>query len=478
MRRYFSIIATASFCLFLSFQTQGQETWNLEKCIRYAQENSLILEQATFGVEFAEINKKQATQSRYPNLSGNSGLQLNFGRSIDPTSNEFITDQFLSNNFSVSSGVMLFNAGNINNSIKQSKIDLSAAHEDVKQAQNDIALTVANSFLTILLAQEELENVQYQNELAQKQLDQVDKFIRAGSRPQNDRLDFVAQLATSEQSIILAENNLAMAFLNLKQQLRLDPSFNLQLERPSLDIPIESDPDLASFSIVYNEAIKTRPNIRAGEFRLQSAQLNKRITESSLYPRITLSGSLGTNYSNKGLRFTGEKENVFSETEVFVNDVPVTIGQEFEIDLVEKSPYTSQLDENISYGFGINVSIPIYNNYSNKAAIERSKVNIYSVRNNNDQLKDNLKTTIQSVIAEARTAKKAFEVSNRSLEAQEAAFNNTEKKFNLGASSSFEYINAKNQLESAKINQLVSKYDYLFKLKVLDYYSGKPIKLD
>ena len=157
--------------------------------------------------------------------------------------------------------------------------------------------------------------------------------------------------------------------------------------------------------------------------------------------------------------------------------MPITIETPIDIPNLENTPYLNQIDENLSYGIGLNLNYPIYNNYATKAGIERSKLNIINAQTQAEIQKNNLKTTVQQAIADAKAARRKLNASERSLEAQQASFSNAEKRFNAGTINSFEYVTIKNALAQAEVNAVLSKYEYLFALKIIDFYMGKSIKI-
>lgn len=435
------------FCIILltSITSQAQEAWDIERCISYAWENSILVKQGLYGVELEEVNKKQSIHSKYPNLSGSANMSLNFGRSLDITTDAFTTESILSTNYGISSGVLLWNAGRITKGIEQSELNLDAAKNDAEQSRRDIALNVGIAYLNALFAEENLTIVKNSLELTNQQLDQIDKLIAAGSRPRNDRLDIVAQMSTDEQQIVTAENNLMVAILNLKQLMNLDVETDIKLVPPPETIYIETDPDQLSFREVYNEALTHQPNLQAGEARLKSAEIGVEIANSGKYPSVFANGSVGTAHSNR---------NFLDQT------------------------YIEQLDQNLRYGLGIGANIPIYDNYNTKSNVQRAKLNVLNTQAQNDQLYQNVRTNVQQALSDARAAKRALQASEKTMEARQAAFDNSEKRFNLGAINTFEFVNTKNQYESSKINYIIAKYDYLFRSKIVDFYMGKTISLD
>lgn len=453
----------------------AQEVWNLEKCINRAMQNNIDIQQGRLSIEQARISNKTAIHSRYPSLNGSTNLGLNFGRTIDPTNNEFITQSFFSNGISLSSNVTLFNAGRISNTIKQSEVDQESANYSVKQSERDIALFVANSYLNVLFAQENLKNAIAQQGLNTEQYNQVKSLINAGVRPANELLDLEAQIARGEQSIITQQNAVTIAMLNLKQLLLIEPSIEMILERPA-DVEVVTDSDVITFDEIYTSALSSQPGIRAAELDVRSAQLGEKIAKSSLYPSVSIGGTLQSNYSNQGRKLEGFDIGTESK-QVIIDGSPSVITTPTATPILIDNPYINQLDENISYGFGLSVSIPIYNNYQVKAGMERAKLNTMSNTLNVEREKNTLKTNVQQALADAKAASKSYQAAKKSRDAQSAAYNNATKQYDLGAINSFDYVNSRALLDNAEISLIIAKYDYLFKAKVVDFYMGRPISL-
>lgn len=466
-----------TFFLLTQLNIQAQEAWDVERCINYAWENSINIQQALYGVEFEEVNKKQNEHSRYPSLSGSANVGINFGRSIDFLTNSVVTQSQVNSNYNLSTNVLLWNAGRINKNIEQSNLDLEAASQDVEQTKRDIALSVGTAYLNALFAEENLEIFNNSLALTKEQLTQIDKLISAGSRPRNDRLDIVAQMSNDEQQIVTAENNVQIALLNLKQLMNLDVATDIKLVAPPENIFIETDPDQLSFSNVFEQAVLNQPNIQAGETRLKSAELGVEIANTGKYPTIGLNGSIGSGHRNKAQVPVGIETETLSSN-VLIDDNPSVITVQQPSTIFANQGYLDQLDANLGYGVGIGANIPIYDNYNTKASVQRAKINVLTTQAQNDQLLQTLRTDVQTALSNARAAKRAIKASETTVEARKASFENAEKKFNLGAINTFEYVNAKNQYDSSRINYIISKYDYLFKSKIVDFYMGKSITLD
>ena len=472
-----------SFCIVINLAT-SQETWTLERCVQHAQQNSLQMKQAEISVKQARLSEQENRNERYPTLNASYGGNLNVGRTIDPTTNSFTSESTITNSVSLNAGVLLFNGNRVNNSIKQSKIDIKAAEEDANAIANDLSLQVAGAYLQILFDEEQLANSNKRLEQTQAQLQQTDKLIKAGTLPRADRLEILAQIARDEQDIITRDNAVIISYLNLKQLLQLDPDHKLKVEKPTIVVPDDANPDAFTLRNVYAKALNNQPVIRANQLRVESAQLDTDIAKSLRLPTISLFGNLNSFYSNKvpdfenitnpGIVGPGSVEDVLIDRNPAIREI-----QFFERTGVEfgKRQYFDQLNDNFGQGIGVNINIPIYNQNRTSIALERAELNIMSTQIADEQSRQQLKTDIQRAIADARAAKKQYEAAQKTVEALDAAYSNTEKRHQLGDVNTFEYTTAKNSLDQAAVDLIIAKYNYLYTLKVVDFYEGNKIKL-
>ncbi len=476
MKNLIRCVSLVSALLFFSNMSpmNAQEVWGLEKCINYAIEKSLQVEGSLISLKGTEIEANTARHGRYPNLSANTNVGWNFGRTIDPTRNEFITETFFNNGFGLNSNVVLYNGNRINNNISQTLINNKAALKELDQVRRDIALNIATLYLNILFAKENLQNAQNQLVQTKDQLSLLNKQISVGNRPENDKLDLEAQMAANEQSIIESQNTLTINLLNLKQLLRLDPDFDLDVSAPG-NLDFDTDPDLLTFSEVYQSALNNQSGIAASELRLKSAAIGVKMAQSDLLPTLGAGVSARTNYSNKGVSVNGFNEQIINQDIIF-NGQTTTIGFPQQVPIFEKTPYFNQVSDNLSYAVGISMNIPIYNNNLTRAGVQRAKLNTQQADLNYIQLKESLKITVGQALADAKAAKSRYQASSKTLQAQTNLYENAVKRFEIGNLNAFELTRLKTQMETSTVNQLIAKYDYLFRTKILDFYLGRPIK--
>jgi outer membrane protein len=465
-------------CLFLRLQSlSAQEIWSLEKCVRYAQDNSLSIKQAALSIKNAQLTQQGNEWSRYPSVNASVGAGMQLGRSIDPTSNSFNSRNFGYNNGNLNFNVPIFNGFRIQNSIKQSQLDVKAAEADAEQAVQNLALNVASAYLQVLLTEEQLENAKKSIALSQDQLVRLEKLIKVGTQPENSRFDVQAKIAGDEQRIVTTKNQVDFSYLNLKQLLLLDMDYDLKLEKPSVVLPSEVTPENLLAKELYASAITRLPQARAGDLRLQSAKYGIEIAKAQLLPTLGLGGSMSTNFSSLAQRIKGYQD-VTLKQKVEFNGQNSEIGIVQKQPLLENSPYFDQLNNNFGQGIGLSLNVPIYNNGRGKLAVERANLNIMNQEIANRRIQEQLKSDINRAVADARAAKKQYEAAEKTVAAQKNAFNNTEKRYQIGAMDTFLYTQAKNNLDVSENNLIAAKYEYLFRLKVIDFYMGKNMTMN
>ena len=457
-------------------QIQGQNTWSLQKCVDQAKENSIAVKQNRLAIDRADIAAIRAVHNQYPNLSSTINYGLNFGRTIDPTTNLFDNQSISNNRLGLSSNVILFNGGAIKNTIAQSNIDLQTSKLDADQYAEDLSLNVVQYYIAILFAEDRLENARIQAQTTIQQLSQIDKLIAAGSKPEGDRLDILAQQAKEAQNVITYENNVITNKLSLKQLLRLPLDQGFEIERPA---PNALQPSIQDQNIlaVYNYAINNRSDIKSGELKIKSAEIGVKIQKASYLPTLSMGGSLNTSYSSLGQKITGVK-TVSSPLDVVFNGQNAHLDVLNKVPVTDKNPYFSQINQNLGYGFGIGLSIPIYENYANKARVRQAEVAVESATLTTEQTKETLKNSIQTSLNDLRATANVYEAAKRSTEAQRLSYNNIKTKFDLGSATTFELLSAKNKLDIALTEELIGRYDFIFRSKVIDYYLGRKITLN
>lgn len=468
------IISLAVFCLSFSFVSAQPGTLSLEQCIEQAWKNNLQLQQQRLSVDLAEQNLLQSKASMYPSLNANASHAYNFGRTIDPFTNEFATESVQSNNFSVSSGMNLFSGFQVRNTVKQNRHELEAGQYDLETSFNDVALMVASAYLQILFNLEQVENIANQVEITQQQVERTQKLVDAGTLPRGSLFTIQAQLASEELQLINAENQLDLSFLNLRQLLYLSEDAEFTIEVPEIQIEPGTNDDYTPMQ-VYNVALQEQPQIKSAEIRILSAQSGLAVAKGARSPMLSVRGSYGTGYSGASPEVT---EVTMGQPEVIglTASGEQVFGPTFDYQTRIK-PFSDQLSDNRNRSLGFFLTIPIFNNYQVRTGVSRSRINLENAVLQNEIVREQLFQTIQQAHADATAALKRYTATQKNVTALNESFRYTEQRFNVGMLNSLEYNDAKNRLTAAESELLQSKYEYVFRIKILDFYLGQPLKL-
>lgn len=448
------------------------------KCVQYALDNNISIKQQDIQAQIASLTYKQSTLSKYPNLNLNSGLDLSTGRSIDRTTNQFTTESIFNNRFSLQSNVDVFNWFSKRNTIAGNKLEALAATAAVDKLKNDIALNIAATYLQALLAKEQVNASRILVGQTVAQLETTRKLVAAGSLPELNQLQLEAQLATDSVTLITAMGTETQSLLLIKALLNLDAGVAFDIVTPPIDkVPIDPIAELQP-EVVYQLAIANMPQQRLNNFRLQAAEKFADAAKGALYPSIGAGIGLGTNYSNlksnsKLLSTTpiGTTEIAFvqgSNTPVYVNNYARTFYA---------NPYFTQISDNFNNGIGINISVPIFNGNSARINWQKQKLTVKSLTLQQDLDNMTLKQNIYTAYTDAMTALQKFNANTKAVEAAQKAYDFSQKRYDAELLNTIDLIISQNNLFTARINQLSAQYDYVFKMKVLEFYKGQGIKL-
>jgi len=464
--------------LSIGLNTYGQDKWSLQKCVDYALENNLQVKQSGLDVESAEINLFGSKMSTLPNMNGNLGVNTSTGRSIDPFTNTIIDRGINSQNASLNASLPLFDGGQRHNSIKRDQFGQLASEKDLESVQNDVTLNVVTFYTNILFNQELLETAKLRLQTTESQENRVEKQVEIGALAQADLLQIKQQKANDELEVVRAENNLEISFLQLKQALQIPANQPFDIEQPELPEPNEGEL-MESSTNVYQYALQNQPVIKAAEYRKESAIRGVGVARSGYYPSLSLNAGISTNYSDAAPEqfpvLGSENMTITRPIGVVENTGDVVITQQEVPSEFTENTYLNQLDFNQRRFVGLSLNIPIFNRFQVKNNVQQA---IISHKRSEYQLisaKNQLQQTIEQAYLDVKAAAKSYEALKNSFEASELSFRNAEQRLELGATDAVEFTQIKNDFERVKSDLIRAKYDYIFKLKVLDFYQGKPL---
>lgn len=457
----------------------AQKQWSLEDCVNYALDNNIQIKQQELNVLRSENSLTLSKAALLPNLNGNAAQNFNWGRSVDPYTNDFTENNTSSNNFSLSSSVLLFNGFQNNNTIKQNKFELLASIQDVEKMKNDISLNIAAAYLQVMFNQDMFENAKKQLDISALQVERTKKMVDAGSLPQGDLLSIESQYATDELQVINTQNQLDVSILTLQQLLDLDTVTNFSIIRP--DFP-ELEVNTMTFTIedIYNEALNNLPEIKSAEYRLLSSEKSLSVAKGGRSPRLSMSASWGTGYSDAYQNYFATDSiygMVLGYTQIGTDMYSVYSNQPSYLYDSETRPFMDQLKDNGSTSLAISLSIPIFNGFQTSKSISNAKINVLNSQYNLELQKNQIYKDIQQKYLDVLAALKKYYSSKKAFASLEKSFAYTQQKYDVGLINFLDYNISKNNFSKAESDLLQAKYDYIFKSKILDFYRGIPIKL-
>lgn len=469
---------------------QTNVKWDLRRCVEYALTNNVSVRQADIQARLSAVALKQSKLQQIPslNFSGNHGFS--FGRSLDYSTNVYTDNNVMYEQMGLNSQVNLFNWNSQRNTIRSNDYNYQADIAAVDKAKNDIALNVARQYLLVLLDIEQAEVTGIQLRQSQAQYQNTRKQVDAGSLPELNAAELEAQVARDSANLISAQTQIEVDKLTLKALINLPADAIFELEIPPVEqIPVDNILEVSP-QAVYNMAIQSQPQVKVNNLRLLAAQKNYEAARGKQYPTISLFGQLSSNY-NAFFKGTGRNDlgylpsnipefEVFTLTGTERNYVYTRQYQEytFRKSFGELwSGYGTSLKNNFGQGIGIGLSIPVFNGWSARANIERSKWEIKNKELAIEQDTLKLKQDVYTAYNQALGSFHTFSAREKEVATAERSFDLASKRYDIGAMQTIEWLTNQSNLYNARINKLIAQYDYVFKMKVLEFYKGQGIRL-
>lgn len=455
---------------------QAPRKISLQQAIELTLQNNLQIKQAKFTEATTDEVFKQSKYDLLPTLSANSGLNFNFGRNIDPLSNQFVNQAITSANGSIFSSVTLFQGFQKLNQIAQNKAQLDADKSNTRKIQNDLTLSVVTTYLQVINSQDVLTAANQQLAISKQQLDREQKFYDVGNRTLADLSQAKAQVATSELDITNAQNQLDLAFLNLSQLMELDPAVRFEIEKPDID---ETRKVNTAFSApdVYKTAVNNYPDIKLAEYQTLAAAKAVSVARGGYYPSLQLQGSLGSGYSNGQQRFVSATPTGTSSPIGFVEGTNQRVVTPDFQNSFEITPFQTQVDENFNQAFGFQLTIPIFNGLLTRSQVRRAKISLQNAEVSEQLAKNNLNKIISQAVFDLRAAEKTYNSAQTEFQSRKDAFEVINQRYNVGLVNSLDFNQAQIDLNQAEFNLIQARYDLIFRSKVIDFYLGNPLTL-
>ncbi len=428
----------------------AQDTWSLQRCVDYAMKNSISVKQQEVQKRLSELTYQQSRLSMIPNFSANVNAGYSDGRIASIQDNAYINQSIFNASGQFNMAGDIFNWFSKRNTIEANRLDAESNSFLLQKARNDLAFNVATSFLQILLKNEQLKVNEVQVKQTMSNLENTRKLVIAGSVPESNQADLEAQLAQDSTNLVTARNDVILSILQIKAYLNLgfDIPFAPEIPANIASLPItplsEMDPEM-----VYSAALTTYPQAKSDGLKIKSAMSAYRSTKGQLYPALTIGGGLSTSYAN----------NYYDP----LTKKLISFGQ--------------QIDNTFNKNIGLGLRIPIFNGYQQRTNVAKAKLNVYNLELTRDQDNLKLRQDIYTAHANAVAALQKYNASATGVMAAQKAYDFATKRFNLGLMNTIDYITTQTKLYKAQIDKVSAQYDYIFKMKLLEFYRDQKISL-
>jgi outer membrane protein len=417
---------------------------SLQQSVETAFANNPTVKQSEFLQEAAGVNLSQAKGNFIPRVNGSINHYLNQGRSIDPANNTYINQQNTTANYSLSSDVTLFNGLLLLNNLRKNQYAYEASRMEWQQAKDKLMLDVVLAYLQMLTNTDLLEQARRQSDVTKQQVDRLFTMNKEGAIKPSDYSDLRGQYANDQLAFINAQNALDQARYTLSQLMNVPYNRDLTVTRigaDQFDMNYGSNPDS-----IYEQAIQQLAIVKAAELRTKSVEKALRAAKGNLYPSLGLGGGINTNYSSLAQDATSKK-----------------------------IPYDNQLKNNYGTYIGAGITIPILNNFRYKSQVALAKIDYKSAQFTSQTVKIQLKQNIEKDFFNMTAALDRYKALNEQVNAYTESFQAADIRFTEGVGTSVDYLIAKNNLDRAKTNLIVARYEYLLRIKILDFYQSRPL---
>jgi len=432
--------------LFGVFVQAQNKKWTLKECVEYALENNISIKQSQLNVDVANIDKNQAVSNFLPNLNSNASYNINTGANINPATNQFENNTFRSASGGINSGINIFSGFSNWKTLQRAKINQIASEYRLDKMKDDISLFVANSFLQILANREQLKVLEAQNKVTKENLINTQELVDAGVLPRGDLLELKATDATQAQQIIAAENTLFISKFGLSQTLQLKDYENFDIADGDYGL-MPSDILDKDASEIATKAKEEVNDVKIAKTSFELAQKDLELARTSYFP--TVSGFVGYN-----TRWASTQINPFTGEDI---------------------PFSDQIYLFDGTSIGLQLNIPIFNRFNVRNNVKRSKINVEQLKYQLEQAELDLESTVYQAYNDAKNSKKAYEAALQTEEARRLAFEYAKERYDVGLSNAFDFNQSRAAFENSQSDVVRTKYDYIFRLKILEFYFGLPI---
>ena len=423
----------------------GQEVMTLKDCMRYAVENSSKVKLQELEVDDALVARRDAIMHAFtPQVSASTYAYSNFGRSVDPETNTYVSTTSFNNGYSVSSGITLFDGFAAVNNMKVTKTALKMGIDQERLTEDQICLATMEAYCNALYYGQLAEILQGQVVTSESTLILAKKQEELGQKGYTDVIEMEAELADRQYQLISAKNMYADAMLTLKdimfwpmdQELLIDDSI-AESEVIATLFPTDEKEQIIEY------AVNNLPSVSIAKATMENALVDIKTAKWAFSPSLSLYAGWSTSYYT----YPGMQGYV-------------------------PTPFHTQFKNNGGEYIQLSLSIPIFDRLSTFSKLNRKK-NAYSRASiQYEQKVREVEAEVTRAIQDRDGASAAYIQADRRAELQEEAYHLNLKRFEQGLISTIDFQKASDNWLNAKTTRLDALLKFYIKRCVVDYYNG------
>lgn len=425
--------------VFLPCTLSAQKEWSLKDCIDYARRENIQVRKTQLTTSTSEVDLKQAKAALFPNLSGSISQTYNHAKDAN---NDYKYKGLFNGQYALNASWTIYDGNENRNIVKQAKLQQESNELYTLQQQNDVEIAITQAYLQLLYARESIKNNENIVESSAAQLQQTKDFLDAGNITLAEYAQVEAQYSSDKYNLVLAQNSYDNYLLQLKQLLELEMFDDFTLYFPDVNDD-EISVLLPSKQDVYQTALQIMPEIKSNKLGIDIANISKRTAQAGYIPKVSLNGGIGT-------------------SNIWNGSYP---------------KYSTQINRNFSQYIGVSVSIPIFDNRTNKSNVQRANLQIKTAELNYMQAQKDLLNTIESLYLEAVSGQSKYKAAKAKLLSSELSYKLVKDQYHLGMRNTVELTTEQNNYANALQELLQAKYSALLSFKLLNFYQGKEITL-
>jgi len=426
----------------IAANAQEVEKVTLEQAVNLTLQNNLQIKQAQNQLTISDENLTQSKFNLYPSVTSSASANRQYGLFFDQQTGRLINSSVDQVNGRLNSSILLFGGGTLMNQIKQNKAFLSSDESNIAKTKNDLSLLVINTYLRVLNSQDLIKASIDQLKLSNQQLEVAQKQFNVGNNTLADLSQSKAQVATNELNLTNSENAYELGILDLKQLMEMAPERNIEVTIPAIADPSSIDYNYVAYE-VYTKAVQINPDIKLAEANTQASKFGVNIAKANLYPTLSFGGGLSTGYSSAN---------------------PLSFSEQF-------------TDNNFGQFLGFNLTVPIFNNYRNRANYNISKIRFENAKLSEQLAKNNLNKIINQATQDLKSAVKSYSATKSAFDSSKEAFNVIQQRYDVGLVNVIELNTSQTNYNKAEFDFIQAKYNIIFRQKVIDFYLGNPLTL-